>query len=326
MLKVENPNWKSEKTLNEVTALKYLSSNTSIPVPKIIAYENTIESSPLKYEYILMTHMRGVPLNHEFDRIYSNPLLYQLVLEQLADVLAQLKQQPFLAMGCIKETTPLSLKCPIDFASLSYDTSCQSFSEYARRWLAYYIQEMKSLKKAGHQNSAYFERYISLAEQMICSPNWSRLDVLSEKFSFSHQDFVMKNILIEDATITAVLDWEWSGATVVEFEAKTGCDFLKSPQDFILFNTLLEQRGITDFFKPPSPIRQLFYKLMGELYTLISCYEWVEGKLEHSAKFLDQKLEQRRIRNTQNFDMKSYVEEISILLDSHFTEISQELI
>jgi hypothetical protein len=65
---------------------------------------------------------------------------------------------------------------------------------------------------------------------------------------------------------------------------------------------------------------------MGELYALISCYEWVEGKLEHSAKFLDQKLEQRRIRNSKNFDIRSYVNEISSSLDDHFNQLNQELL
>jgi len=81
---------------------------------------------------------------------------------------------------------------------------------------------------------------------------------------------------------------------------------------------MLEQRGVFNFFDSPLPVRELFYQLMGELYSLISCYEWVEGKLEHSAKFINQKLEQRRVRNSNNFDMKAYVEEISTTLEKHF--------
>ena len=65
---------------------------------------------------------------------------------------------------------------------------------------------------------------------------------------------------------------------------------------------------------------------MGELYTLISCYEWIEGKLEHSAKFLDQKLEQRRVRTLKTFDMESYIFEITTLLDKHFLEINKDLL
>lgn len=81
---------------------------------------------------------------------------------------------------------------------------------------------------------------------------------------------------------------------------------------------MLEKRGIPHFFDPPHSTRQFFYQLMGELYTLISCYEWMEGKLEHSAKFLNQKLEQRRIRSSKNFDIQTYVKEISLSLDQNF--------
>ena len=89
---------------------------------------------------------------------------------------------------------------------------------------------------------------------------------------------------------------------------------------------MLEEKGIFNFFDPPSPARQIFYEAMGELYTLISCYEWIEGKLEHSAKFLDQKLEQRRVRTLKTFDMESYIFEITTLLDKHFLEINKDLL
>ena len=88
---------------------------------------------------------------------------------------------------------------------------------------------------------------------------------------------------------------------------------------------MLEERGIHDFFEPPHNIRQIFYQLMGDLYTLISCYEWVEGKLTHSAKFLIQKLEQRRIRKLKSFDMQSYVDQVSLSLDKLFDAINLEL-
>lgn len=325
MLKVENAHWKNEKTVNEVQTLDYLNRYTSIPVPKILAYENEIDHSPLGQEYILMTRMRGSPLNHEFERIYENPDLYQSVLEQLADILAELKHLSFSSLGGLKCVSTLELKSPIDLMNLGDNTPCRSFSEYAQRWLSYYLGEMKRLKNSAHPNSQYFEKYIPQVERLLYFSNWSRLDHLSEIFPFSHQDFVMKNILIEDGIITAVLDWEWSGSAPSEFEAKMGCDFLKSAQDIALFNSMLEHRGVLNFFESPSHARQIFYQLIGELYTLISCYEWIEGKLEHSAKFLDQKLEQRRIRSSENFDMQSFVAKISTLLDNHFLEITSEL-
>lgn len=324
VLKVENPNWPKEKTLNEVTTLEYLDRHTSIPVPKVLAYENALNDSLIGYEYILMTCMKGNPLNHEFERIYANPELYRHVLEQLADILAELKNRPFFSLGSLKDSNTRDLKCPIDFANLGYDTACKDFSEYAHRWLTYYLKEMRFLKDSGHRNAIYFEKYIPEVERLLLS-NLKLLNDSKEAFLFSHQDFVMKNILIENATITAVLDWEWSGTATPEFEYKTGCDFLKTHEDFTLFEAMLEKRGIPGFFDPPHATRQLFYRLMGELYTLISCFEWIEGKLEHSAKFLDQKLEQRRVRSAKDFDMQAYIKEVSLSLDQNFKQIKKEL-
>jgi len=158
-LKVENKNWEREKTLNEVTNLEYINRHTSIPVPKVLAYESAISDSLIDQEYILMAQMKGTPLNLVFDRVYSNPNHYVYVLEQLADILAELKKHPFSKIGCLNNLDAFTLKNPIDFGNSSDKTPCNSFSEYAQRWLSYYLTEMKNLKNAGHQNSEYFERF-----------------------------------------------------------------------------------------------------------------------------------------------------------------------
>lgn len=71
--------------------LKYINRYTTIPVPKVLAYENTMHDSLINYEYILMMCMKGKPLNHEFERIYADKKTYHRVLEQLAGTLAELK-------------------------------------------------------------------------------------------------------------------------------------------------------------------------------------------------------------------------------------------
>lgn len=325
VLKVENTNWKNEKTMNEVQTLKFIDRLTSIPVPKVVAYENVIHSSLIGYEYILMTLMPGIPLNFEFEKIYSDPGLYYDLLQQLANILAEIKKFKSPFIGSLNSPDSFQLKDSMDFANLGYEGPCKDFAEYAHRWLSYYLQEMTTLVSTDHPNAHYFEKYIPKVEKLLHSTNLTRLNKPLEMFPFSHQDFVMKNILVEGTKVTAVLDWEWSGTAVSEFEAKTGCDFLKTRQDEALFNSMLEERGVYDFFESPHHTRQIFYQVMGDLYTLISCYEWVEGKLNHSAKFLSQKLEQRRIRHSKCFDMHSYVDQVSLSLDEFFDELYKEL-
>jgi aminoglycoside phosphotransferase (APT) family kinase protein len=317
VLKIENPNWEKVKTLNEVLNLQFIQSQTSIPAPKILAYAETKELAG--HEFILMTRMKGTPLNLQFEEIYADRNLYYEILSQLADILAELRSHAFTKIGNFKNDS--NFKSPIDFSRFE-EEPCPTFSAYARLWLADSIHEMKRLKNKGHRNGAYFEKHISQLEKLLESNYLSSLDLKGEIFPFSHQDFVMKNILVEGRTVTAVLDWEWSGFAPKEFEAKCGCDFLITEEDLILFDHLLKQKGVTDFFNPPPSNRQKFYQIMSEVYTLISCYEWIEGKLEHSAKFLDQKKMQRKIRATQNFDMQSFITNISDTLNQHINEIN----
>jgi hypothetical protein len=78
----------------------------------------------------------------------------------------------------------------------------------------------------------------------------------------------------------------------------------------LYFATKLEGLGIKDFFAAPNSQRQLFYRLIGNVYTLVAFREWREGKLEHTAKFLSQKLEQRKIRNNPDFDCEAFLKEV----------------
>lgn len=324
VLKIENPHWPREKTENEVTNLNFIRRHTTIPVPKIFAYETVIGSSLIGHEYILMSYMKGKPLNHEFDRIYKNPITYHKILSQLADYLSQLKKHQFQAPGALSCLDLTMLKCPVEFANMESASPCSDFADYAMRWLQYYLKEMQNLETSDHPNAVFFQKYIPMLERLT-RKDLSFLNHFKETFPFSHQDFVMKNILVDNDTITAVLDWEWSGAAPSEFESKTGCDFLKEPKDYKIFNFLLEQKGVIGFFEPPSSNRQFFYQLVENLYSLISCYEWKAGKLKHSAKFLNQKLEQRRVRESKNFNMDFYVQEICQSLDKNFKILIDEI-
>ncbi len=308
-LKVENPNWKNKKTLNEILSIKFLTEHTLIPVPHILLFENNLEVSPFQAEYILMNRLEGKPLNHEIDKIYRDRELYITLLSNLADILAELKSIQFQSLGNFSYEDGLSIRGIIDFHNYNCNESIESFSQYAGHWLNYYYREMQQLSFEGHPNGKLFEKYLPTIKQWLACMDLTFLDQPNDFFVYSHQDFVMKNILVDGAKVTGILDWEWSGSALPEFEQKTGLDFLFTNEDRALFSSLLRERGVHDFFELPSNNRELFYRLVGNIYALISCYEWIEGKLEHTAKFLDQKLEQRMVKNDENFDMDAYIEE-----------------
>lgn len=320
IIKISNPIWKSDKTLNEVTALKFLKANTGLPVPAVLTYECNREKSPIGCEFIIMPRLPGKPLNNEIDRIYKNRETYHHILDQLAAHIAELKKIHFSHLGNFQlQNDDLEINGIVDFANYDVRTPCQTYSQYARHALKYYIQEMKALVFKGSPDAHIYLKYIPLLEEFLDSHTLENLDS-EEPFVFSHQDFVMKNILVHEDNISAILDWEWSGSALPENESLTGFDFLRTEEDRAYFSNALSKHDIHNFFsKPPSP-RQQFYRLLGDVYTLVAFREWKTGKLEHTAKFLSQKLEQRRIRSNPDFDYDAYIETITADLNQCLSE------
>ena len=51
------------KTVNEVTTLQYISDHTTIPIPRVVAYDGSANNElGVGFEWILMTRMPGIPL------------------------------------------------------------------------------------------------------------------------------------------------------------------------------------------------------------------------------------------------------------------------
>lgn len=316
VLKVENTNWARRKTLNEVSSIRYVAENTEIPVPTVVKYHNQIGSSPLGVEYILMTRIKGKAFNLIIDEIYHNKNNYLKILNDLADVIASLHSIQFDYMGNVENRgNELTVISPIEFPISVIDKPCPKFSDYAFAWLSYYVSEMKRLKRDNHPNQESFSRLIPRLENILKTNYFTTLDTPEDLFVYCHQDFVMKNILIDNGSVSGVLDWEWSGPALPEFEIQTGFDFLPTQEDRKLFEELMLKRGFPNFFRSPPLERQLFYELVGHLYSLISCYEWIEGKLEHSAKFLAQKLEQRAAKKTKNFEIDKFSNEKTKIIE-----------
>lgn len=321
VIKIGNPVWKGSKTLNEVAALSFLKKNSMIPVPEILAFDSDSDHSAIRNEYIIMPRVEGRPLSSEIGRIYSNKPVYFQILDQLASIIAQLKSFRFASLGnfAFSDENELEVMGIVDFANYQMNDSCKKYSEYASHALKFYIIEMRKLLNKQNQDAWIYEKYIPLLQDVVHNADFTILDD-HDSFVFCHQDFVMKNILVNESKITAVLDWEWSGAALPENESMTGFDFLLNADDKLYFSKALEKEGVNNFFAPPRYERQLFYRLIGNVYTLVAFREWKEGKLEHTAKFLSQKLEQRKIRNDPNFDMDEFIRSVMIDLDNCIEE------
>ena len=164
----------------------------------------------------------------------------------------------------------------------------------------------KSINEAS-EDSGLYVKYLTLIKNFAATSCYFSEE---EEFVLSHQDFVMKNILIKDGQIMAVLDWEWAGPAPKEIEQLSGMDFIQTPEDRDYFCSILKQKGCSDFFNPTSSHRAHLYKLLGSTFSLVAYREWFTGKLSHTAKFMDQKFLQRRVREgnfASPLELSSYI-------------------
>ncbi len=332
IIKIGNPTWTGLKTMNEVSALTYLRKNSSIPVPQVFAYETDAQRSFIGTEYIIMPRIQGKPLSSEINRIYNNKKIYRKILDQLAEIIIELKKHQFSSIGNFlpftEKDSKLQLGGIVDFPNYKMDQPCKSYSEYAKHSLNYYINEMRLLISKGSLEAPIYSYYLPILLNILNGSHFKSLDLENDQFVFSHQDFVMKNILVDQDKVTAILDWEWSGSALMEIEQFTGFDFLLNEDDRRYFSKKLEALGLKDFFQKPNIHRNLFYRFIGNIYTLVAFREWREGKLEHTAKFLSQKLEQRRIRNSTDFNYGAFLQETMQDLDDciqEFQDLSDDI-
>lgn len=330
IIKIANPNWERFKTLNEVNAITFLKNNTTIPVPTIVAYEDDKKRSCIGREYIVMHRMNGKALNLVYNDIKNDQNRKKNILSQLAKILSELRSYKFDRMGSFYRQFDYKNKIKpsgvVDYPGCEGINSLQQFSDYSNFSLGYYLSEMKKKIQEGSLDEALYRKYSASLQHLIDKKSFDILNTVGESFVFSHQDFVMKNILIdlEANKVTAILDWEWSGSASKEVESMSGLDFLQTDEDKAFFEKELEKNGVYDFFNKLSIQRQTYYRLIGHVYTLIAYREWKVGKLEHTAKFLSQKLEQRKIRNDPDFDLDSFIKSVMQDLDYCIEYFSRE--
>jgi hypothetical protein len=253
--------------------------------------------------------------------------LLRSILTQLAKILAGLRSFHFKDIGnfqFIPDFLGIEMRGIIDLPGNSLKDPSSNFCEYAKTYLNYYLSEMEALIKKNSSDKEIYEKYLPLLKEVVASSPFFSLENSDEDFVLTHQDFVMKNILIKDNEVTGVLDWEWFGSAPFEMEALSGIDFIQSEEDKAFFKTELEKNHIFNFFNSVSPHRKKIYKLICAVYSLVAYREWFEGKLLHTARLLDQKLYQRKIRSQKSITPKDVLEDVVKTLDRLIIDFMQK--
>jgi Phosphotransferase enzyme family len=106
---------RDEKVFNEVQFMKYLSQNTTIPLPRVIDWGLTEESPQQLGPFIIMDYVDGTrlstllkqPTENDQEDVVLNPEIDDITLDilydQIADYIVQLSELDFNSIGSISE-------------------------------------------------------------------------------------------------------------------------------------------------------------------------------------------------------------------------------
>ncbi|OZJ03858.1 hypothetical protein BZG36_03676 [Bifiguratus adelaidae] len=213
------PSYERYKTESEVATMKYIEQHTTIPVPKIIHYDSTSHNS-VGAEYIIMSKVQGVRLCDVWNKMSTAQ--QKDVLSQYIDIVLQLKSLEFPQIG-----------------SLYYNERYKSFEIGEAIEMSWFLDERAIisdvhrgpfnstydyLQSAIQKESIYVKDYGSKSDQqhdlhdldalsrIVTSLTQSQSYPSSETFVLCHGDLHSSNIMVHGSTITAVIDWECSGA------------------------------------------------------------------------------------------------------------------
>ena len=216
------PELVDEKLKIEVATMRFLSDKTTIPVPRLIAYGLT--GNPHHRDglpFLILTHVPGKPLPTIWKEL-GDPAKRK-IYEQLADIVMQLRLQPFDKIGALtlddRDRWTLSNRpLTADLANLQRDGieiqmgSCYTSAlEYFTNYFSHHRRRFLEQPNSADEVSDAREKYaaLSLFEPLISQ--FVNREYNEGPFVLCHGDLHQPNLLVDDdLQIVAVLDWEWS--------------------------------------------------------------------------------------------------------------------
>lgn len=223
IMRVSLPVCPRTKTRGEVTTLQFLHRATTVPVPELVAFDDSAENE-IGFEWILMEFMPG---NSAYKRWRTLAMPQKVALvQQMGELQAQIFRHEFSEIGTlvVGESEDNQEACPGEVISnmffwgshFDYDIARGPFRS-SHDWLAAYLgflvqDQIEALGEAEDEEDeeeanfalALTRRLINLLSKIFPSP-----ESLPERTVIWHDDLSLSNILVDDeGKITAVIDWE----------------------------------------------------------------------------------------------------------------------
>ena len=230
-LKVMHPWWIGQgKTLSEVRCLR-LAASKGVPVPKVISFHvgacacpfpNDItkrgewlttqkKGSGWAYEWMLMDFCLGVSLGEVWEEMaWAERTVW---ITKVVTTLVKLKGlQTYPAAGSFADDEGISITSERDFGRGPFlkwrDERTEDLREAKTR-----LQSVQADSRVQEQQIQQLISVVNEVLQELSAPVYGEHPIV-----FTHRDVAPKNVLIDRTaqTITALLDWEWSGAGFLE--------------------------------------------------------------------------------------------------------------
>lgn len=215
------------KTENEVTVIKWLQANTTIPVPCVVRYDSTI-ANPLGCEYILQEKVPGQSLDKVWPSLSGDERIG--VLDFAADFLLEMTKVAWDQVGSLVYSeghfSPAGSILDERFweqrdidkfwpSGLSETTETLNplgpyrlYVEYSAARLEKYVHAIRN-----HPSLEFMRRRIGTIECFIAALR-READLFNKgaKLCLAHRDFHMGNIMYDTTAkkVSGVLDWEFS--------------------------------------------------------------------------------------------------------------------
>lgn len=223
LIRITLPVCPHTKTRGEVTTLRFLRRKTTIPVPEVIAFDDSADNE-IGFEWILMELMPGVSAYKKWRTM--TPFQKVAFVQRIAEFQAQILQHTFSGIGTLttkedkshQEERPGEMVFPAFFMGEHYNWEIPHGpfrSSYD--WLFSYLQAVvkeheTALAKAEDEDEkedAILAISVGQRLMQLLPKIFPPLQAPPERSVIRHDDLSLTNILVDDqGTITALIDWE----------------------------------------------------------------------------------------------------------------------
>ena len=198
---------------SEATTMSFLRKNTSIPIPEVFEFDETVENE-IGAPYSLMKFVEGHIVGEVwFDSNGPTPLEERRlrILETVASAMSQLSKFSFAEIGSLEflegSDIPTIRQCNVFDEAAQLAGHGDDIDETPFRKIGPFQSSTEYLEALLDMQAPTSQPYLQGVRQLLRI--MIRLLPHSDRFVLAHPDLDVQNVLVsEDGTLTALLDWD----------------------------------------------------------------------------------------------------------------------